>query len=564
MAFSKLWVLLIVFILALAGLRFFLVTADSPSSVSSSMAFFTDEGAKADYPRILFFGKENQLFIGDFCEDCFMPFIYNFNTAFINLPFLASFYLFGPGLFSARLVGIVLSLASLAILFLLAKNLFGLKPALIAVALLAANFAFFAFNRLAFFENFCIFFITAGFYAMYLALEKGSKLWALSGLALFSIALLCKFTSFIAFPGIAFLFLCFSFKKVSKAGRAKFVLFSAGFFILLNIFLLSLNQNASIQGLVILDKVPDSLFLLARDFLIAPVNNLFAVTPLFSLLGFSGALLIAFESLQEKDSVKKFFKQAFALTVFFGFFALGFFTYQPPRYFYMLLPFLAIFSGIVLSRLFSKKPLANIKKPVSLVEKGFLLFAAFFTAFALASNAVKFLGLEIGLSMAYYIFIFFAVLAVFGIGLKIASKKASFFQNTGAGKAGFFIACLLFAAIVLLQVSYYASWASSPSYSLVESSRRFGEISSGFEEPVAAGQWCSYIGLETDVLCQRGSFDGPIKEELFQQLEIDLLLADEIEWESYKDTYNGYKTVGFVKIDEFSLGGLKVFLFLVE
>lgn len=556
--------LLAIFIIASIALRFFLITADPPASISFGGALFTDEGYKTDYPRVLFFGKADQLFLGDFCDGCSMPFVYNFNNPLINSAYIASFSAFGPGFFSIRLVAILLSIGSIALFFFLLKAIFGARAALLSTALLSINFVFFMYNRLAFFENFSLLFIIASFFAMHYAFSKGAKAYALLSLALFSLAVFCKTISIAAFPAIAFLFLSFAGKKIAAGSRLKFVAVSALFFVFVNIFLGFFNYNLGLHETVIFSAVPDGIFMLARDLLIAPVNQAFVLAPLFSLIGFASALLFAYISLNEQNSEKRLFKQAFAIFLFFGFFAFGFFLYQPPRYFYILIPSLAVFAGLFFDRAFSRSPLVAGKGCGTIACKAMLLFSAFFIAYALAANAVKiFVGTENFIAaIIAYIVLFAIVFACFFAFIRAFSGKRT--AGSSAKNSLFFIGCALFASIIVLQLLQYASWAWHPQYSLLDSSREFGALAEQLENPVAAGQWCPVLAIETDVLCHRGGFGGPIKEELFGKLGINILVADEGEWAEYGGAYNSYKSQKFDLIKDFDLGGTKVSMFRVS
>jgi len=562
---SKAGIVLAALALAFIGLRLFLITADSPSWLSFSEDLFTDEGPKTDYPRLLFYGKASQLFTGAFCEQCPVPFIYNFNNPLVNSAYLAAFYAFGPGLFSIRLVGIIFSIASIAFLFLLLKDVFGFRPGLFAALLLGCNFAFFAFNRVAFSENFSLFFIAASFFAMHLAFKKSKKWLALASLTLFSLAVFCRETSLIALPAIALLLLYFAREKIAQGHRLKFVASSALFLAVLNALLALGSQSAGFHQAEVLMHLPGSLFILARDLLIAPANQIFAADPIFAALGFAACLLFALESLQGKQGEEKFFKQAFALLLFTGFFTFALFTYQPARYFYLLFPALAAFAGLLFGRLFSKKPPAAAQVPKTALGKGTLLFSALFTAYALSANIVKYLfGTEnFALSIAAYCISFAAILAIFFAATKLLAS-AKIFPGKGAGKAGMWIGCVLLGAIMISQIALFSAWVGSPKFTLFDSSRQFGEAAAKIENPVATGRWCTALAIETDVLCHRGGLGGQTKETLFSQLGINLLLLDEEEQEAYLGVYQSYKSINLVYLQEFYVGRSRIKLFLVE
>jgi hypothetical protein len=429
--------------------------------------------------------------------------------------------------------------------------------------LLACNFAFFTFNRVSFFENFALFFIVASLYAMHAAFRRASGACALASLALFSLAVLCKINALFALPAIAMLFAYFTFESVPRGGRLRFAFFSAGFFIALNILLSLLNGNLALHGSLVSMRMPDSLFVLARDLLIAPANQIFAYAPLFSLIGFASALLLAFESLREKQGEEKFFRQAFAVLLFFGFFAFAFFAYQPPRYFYMLFPALAVFSGIALDRLFSKKPLPAVKRPFSLAEKAMLLFSALFVPYALSANAVKYLvGMEnVSVSVAAYCACFAAIFIACLAIARLIGRRATGIGGLGAAGAG--IAMFALAAIILVQAGHYASWAASPQYTMLESSLAFGEFAGQFEQPVAVGDWCFALAVETNVVCYRTYYGDVMPEQRFRDIGAQMLLSEDSEWAQNKEIYLSYKSLEFVFVREFDMGKSRIGLYRI-
>lgn len=564
MNFLRLNAFLVLVLFALFFTRFFLITADPAAWISSGNGLFTDEGYKTDYARLMFLGEESQIFAGG-------DFATSFNNPVINYSYIASFLAFGIGFFSIRLVAIILSIASVALLVLLLKERFGTMPALLSGILLASSFVFFSYSRLAFFENFLLFFITASFFAMHLAFKKSSKMLALLSLLLLALAILCKFTAIIAFPAIALLLLFFIREKVEHEEKTRFAVVSITFFIIANAALNFFNYNISLHGELISGWVPTSIFILARDFLIAPGNEAFISSMLFSLIGFGAALLFALEAMRAKEKEKSPFVLAFALFLFTGFIAFASFTYQPSRYFYLLLPALAIFAGLFFDRIFSRQPFAVG------ANTALKIFSIIFLSYLISVAATKLLfGSQDFMLALASLAVFFAVSAA---GLFFAAKilPGAIEKNANAQKALFFGGILLFALIVISQLWLFAGWASSPAFSLQENSREFGEIAAVAEsplmpplmprvgKPVAAGQWCPAFAVETNVVCQRGPLEGPIAEAQFSSLGIEFLFADASEWQQLKGTYESYESVDFVLLRNFSAGnGGRVSLFAVE
>jgi hypothetical protein len=264
-----------------------------------------------------------------------------------------------------------------------------------------------------------------------------------------------------------------------------------------------------------------------------------------------------------KKTEQAFFTQAFALLAFTGFFAFALFTYQPPRYFYLIFPALAVFGGIFLDRLFSKAPLLQEKCGNCLAHKPLFFGALLFASYAIASNAVKyFIGLE---SFSNAIIAYIAFFAIVFIALFALLRKfpKSLFLSKNAKSIGFALGFAIIAFILATQSFYYANWVSKPSYSLLGSSMAFGEIVQGTDNSVAAGQWCPALAIETNILCHRGGLGAPIKEHLFKELGINFLVADEGEWEQFGAIYNSYQSLSFEPMGNFDFGRASVGIYRV-
>ena len=281
---------LIVFFVAL---RFFAVEADSASFIDFSNSNFTDEGYKTDFARETFFGQAEKVFLGSYCKDCAFPNPTSTNNFFVNNVFLSSFVLFGQGFFSIRLVAIVLSLSSLALFCIVLHRFFGLRMALVTGALLASSFVFFSFNRLALLENFVLFFVCLSFFVFVWFKNWFAKLFAL---ALLLFGFFCKF-------------------------------------------------SGSGASTVVSSGIPNELFLVVRDYAIMGANRVFRYSLVLYAVGlFSLILFLKNRKWFSIGSVRRIIVFNFVWFVG-GMLTLGFFTYQPSRYFYLLLPPLAFFAG---------------------------------------------------------------------------------------------------------------------------------------------------------------------------------------------------------------------------
>jgi hypothetical protein len=182
---------------ALSILKFFRLTADFPndSPWMIDQAKFTDEGWWAN--AAVMHGLLGHWHIaGD----------YNPAVAVPVWPALLGmvFHFTGVGIVAARALNVVLSIATLGIVFVLVRrytSTMGAAPALVAVLLLAASPFAFAFNRLAILETpvifeFCLLLLVASF-------ASAKRIWPLAALpVLVTAMILTKTTAALLVPAI--------------------------------------------------------------------------------------------------------------------------------------------------------------------------------------------------------------------------------------------------------------------------------------------------------------------------------------------------------------------------
>ena len=114
----------------------------------------------------------------NFVRDSFYPPLFSCFTT-------VSFYLFGPSLFSARLVSAVFSILSLWVVFELAHTMYDGKVALLSAVLLAVMPGYFWLSRLALLEGMLVFFFMLSLFLFFRwFISRKSWLLVLSGLAL--------------------------------------------------------------------------------------------------------------------------------------------------------------------------------------------------------------------------------------------------------------------------------------------------------------------------------------------------------------------------------------------
>lgn len=131
-------VLLIIFLLTIFSLRFIHISADPPSTLSTSMGYIGDPGGYA-------FNARNKIILGQWEID-------QWNLRHISpLPHYMTFLffsIFGPGIASMNLVPIFFSCLFLALTFILLRKILGKKYALLGTFLLGINYQFLMFSRI--------------------------------------------------------------------------------------------------------------------------------------------------------------------------------------------------------------------------------------------------------------------------------------------------------------------------------------------------------------------------------------------------------------------------------
>ena len=181
---------------ALSVVRFFYLSADFPnwSPWMMDQAKFTDEGWWAN-AAVMHAISGHWFVAGD----------YNPAVALPVWPVLLSvlFHFTGVSVVAARALNVVISIATLGVVFVLVRRFSGGRetPALLAVLLLAASPFAFVFNRLAILETMMVFeFCLAVLAASYAAARKVWPLAAVAGLA--TVMLLTKTTGAVLLPAV--------------------------------------------------------------------------------------------------------------------------------------------------------------------------------------------------------------------------------------------------------------------------------------------------------------------------------------------------------------------------
>ncbi len=184
-------ILLIIFFIVVFGARLVHLEADFPHELTWSGLLYTDEGW---YAR----NATADVLSGDW----HIP--GDFNPA-VNTPlFFAiqslSFRLFGLGLFSARLTVVLFSILLSGLVYHMLSTHAGRRAGVIALAILATNYTWFAFNRLAILEMPMIFFVTAALAFLIHPAERYRLLFAGLSALCFALAMLIKTSAIFALP----------------------------------------------------------------------------------------------------------------------------------------------------------------------------------------------------------------------------------------------------------------------------------------------------------------------------------------------------------------------------
>lgn len=152
------WVPFVVLLLIFTALRCLHINYDAPQDLSISAALYTDEGLKT-------FSPANYVQHGNWKwtpEDEYSAW---FERAIIpTYLHLAVFKIFGVSFVSAKIVPITLAFFSMILIFFMVKQYYNIYTAYVAFILFGLNHFVLMYNRLAFYENFLLFFSLVALY----------------------------------------------------------------------------------------------------------------------------------------------------------------------------------------------------------------------------------------------------------------------------------------------------------------------------------------------------------------------------------------------------------------
>jgi len=335
----------ILFILFIAFLfRFINLSGDAPAGdISRSGVFYVDEGTYAHnvINKALF-------------EQWFLDDDYN---AMSNVPIFSLFQygvvkIFGIGLVQIRYGGVIYSLLSLVLLWIILKSV-NASTTMIALCLGAINYFYIIYNRLALLENLLVLFlvIISGF--LFLFHKKQRSIWLVLATIFFFAGYFIKATIVFFLPVIlTTIFLTHSSWKTRVRSLFVFLITLALLILGVVYFWILPNKEDWIyfQQLNISLKFPGSpvqvLFNYARYF---GNLKLFAFMPvMYTLFLFYIGYLFSQLYKREKLSFAEIFFLTWAIS---GVLFLGFFAYSPPRFSLILMPAVISLVAIFLSKI---------------------------------------------------------------------------------------------------------------------------------------------------------------------------------------------------------------------
>lgn len=177
----------------MCALRLTALESDPYSRLSWSSGLLTDEGFYIHNARnLVLFGQERT---DEFNNMLIMPTLHYVQVAV--------FQSFGYGIVQARMISVVCSLATVALLFDAARRLFGLRIAGFAALLLGLDHINLLYNRMALMDTPAAMLLTGGFWAFALSLSAGGRARAaLLGAcgALIGLAVITRGLCFFALP----------------------------------------------------------------------------------------------------------------------------------------------------------------------------------------------------------------------------------------------------------------------------------------------------------------------------------------------------------------------------
>ncbi len=557
------YLILIILLLAGAYLRFSHLRADPSYDLSWSLGPFTDEGAIGINAR-------NMVLFGHWLmDDIFRMGV----SPLLSLLYYLIFSVFGIGFIQIRILPVLLSLGTLALLFLIIKKEGSIKTALFSVFFLATNYLYVMHNRLALEETSLSFFLVLSLFFLQLGEEKRFYL-ILCG---FASVLSVLWVKIIGFPVILVIVLeifrwGFSSKdpERNKLIFRSLLLFAAGAFMALLIWFFAIFIPFRTPLVTYFVAVsfksaaghPGNLSEFIRNFLnLGTSDKLFPRAFYLFLLGF---FYIFYFFGKFKQRLKDSTFHLDTLCVFWlllGSLSLCYNLYHPIRYQMILIPPLTILAGYFLESLSQAKKIGFSKKMgwangvlgwvvivpflyglfytinLYLIEhyQSFYSFVSVFTQDANGwfNSRLQSIQDYNGLLRSSILWGAVAVLVFFLLSRAKRLREGYRFPRS----AKYLVLTLIILLSLVSDFKQYFKWKDNLTYDLFEVSRDLNKLPQG---SVIAGPWAASLSLENR---HRAIFmqNFANKDKVLERFKPTHLLIYKNGWEDkyFNETYPG-------------------------
>ncbi len=416
--------------------RVYDLRADPPDDISSSAGIFTDERVKALEAR-------EKIFFGNWLPVDWEEGYFNHFYAYPLLVFFdyLSFYLFGVGAIQLKLIPIFFSILTLILIYLLMKEFYNERVAILSVVLLGLNYTYLFYSRIAlpfipmiFFIVLSIFFFCKG--------KQRSFYYFISGFSVFLAFLFHPFALFFIPAGlITSLYWLRSRKKdvfIYISGFLIFFVFLTLFFYLP--YFEQIKSNYIIHDTLISSShlIPSTLVRMGSNMInVFSSNNIFLLSPIIFILGF----FYLFTNKSKNEFV--FFMKNWLI---WGSLLVSLYAYKPMRYYVFLIIPLTILTVLYLDNLGNNKKYNNW---LLLLFSGIISLAVVnrFLFPLLDTNILKIL-----FSLIFVFAVFFITLTILKIKLNDYDKKYLFL--------------FIVLSILIIQITHYVIWVGNREYSI--------------------------------------------------------------------------------------------------
>ncbi len=378
------YLIIVIILLLSAGVRFIHLCGDAPvGDISRSGEFYVDEGTYAH-------NVSNKIIFGKWFLD-------NDYNAISNVPIFSLFQygllkIFGLSLFSLRSTGIIYTIATLLLLWLLLRK-YDQNLAYLVMLIGGMNYFLIIYNRLALLENLILLFLIIITIFLYLYHQRNSVNWLIAAIVFFWAGYFIKATIMFYLPLI---FLVIFIRPVSRMVKMyHFFIYSLmTSFVLLIIYFLWISPH-SIDWHYF--EVRNIHYNINQSFLVFMTNyaRYLSNLKLFQFMPITYSLFLFYLTYTFYEFILKkklmFFEWFFSAWAICGFLFLGFFKYSPPRHSVILMPAIFVLAGIFILKLyrkeidFSDKNKWILLAPVSLLSLSQILFG-FYRVFIYKQN----------------------------------------------------------------------------------------------------------------------------------------------------------------------------------